>query len=145
MQRRGLVGGRLGNHHENQLGAVLVAVDYRRRVFDLCRDEGDGSWDIGGAAVAVNADGLSELETAHQTFGDEKADLDILTRQNLYDRIARSNPFALAIKRVEDQAVARGGDFLLLQLPCGLLECSAVGVDELRLGLDLLTAARQFR
>ena len=47
-------------------------------------------------------------------------------------------------KRVEDQAVTRRDDLLLLQLPLRLLKGCTVGGDDSRLRFELLVASRQF-
>ena len=143
MEHRGVVHRRLGDDHEDQLGAILIAVDDRRRVFHLVGDEGDGGGHVGRAAITMHADFLAKLQAADGGFRHEEADLDVFWRQKLDDGAAGADPFASAVKRVEDQAVARRGDLLLLQLPLRLLQGGAVSGDDFGLSFKLLLASRQ--
>ena len=92
------------------------------------------------AAVAVHADALPQLQLADHGFGHEEADFEVLGRKHLHDGISGRNPFALAIERVEDQAIARRSDLFLLQLPRCLLPARRGRRPLVRLGFDLLIA-----
>src|SRR3974377_1931645 len=129
MEQRGILYRRLGDDHEDQPGAIFVAVDYGRRVLNLVRDEGNGRGDGGGASVAVNANILAELQPPHGGLGDEEADFDVLGGQELNYGVAASDPFSGTIQRVKDEAIARRADLFLLQPPLGLLQGGAGGGD----------------
>src|SRR2546426_12027967 len=67
--------------HEDQAGAVLLAVDDGRGVFGLARDETDPGRNWRTAAVALQLDFLAEREAAQLLLRQEKARLDIGWRQ----------------------------------------------------------------
>src|SRR3974390_3494221 len=92
----------------------------------------------------MHADILPELQAANGGFGDEKPDFYVFGRQELNEGAPGGNPFARAIECVEDEAVTRGGDLLLLQLPFGLLHSGTVGGYDSRLRLELLLATGKF-
>ena len=71
---------------------------------------GDGS----GAAIAMHADVLAELQATNGGFGHEETNFDVFRRQELNERASGGDPFARTIERIEDEAVARRDDSLLL-------------------------------
>ena len=107
MQLRGLVGRGLAITMNTSLDAVLVAVDHRRRVL-AC---GEIKLMLRGTSAAQPSQCTvilcPTLQLADHGLGNKEADLDVLRRKDLHHGISRRDPFAFAVQRVEDQAVAR--------------------------------------
>src|SRR5664279_3995330 len=91
----------LGDDHEDELGAVLIAIDNRRSVFNLVRDEGNGRGDVSRTAVAMDSHLLANVEAAHRGLRYEESNFNIFRRQKLDDGASGVDPFACAIERVE--------------------------------------------
>ena len=92
MQRlRALV--RPGLDHEHQPRALLAAVDHRRRVFGLRRDEADGGRSCRRAQPSqADLHRLADRDPSDLRLRHEEADLHVRRRQQLHDRLARRPP-----------------------------------------------------
>ena len=131
--------------HEHQLAATLAAVDHRRRVLRLGRDEADSPKDRLGHAIHSDAHLVAGVNDADPRFRDERTDLDVLGRQQRNHRPAGGDPFPWAVERVEDQTGLRRLLTRLREIPLGLGQCSFQGPD-IRLGSrDLVAAGAEFR
>ena len=98
------VGARLDQ--KDELGALLQAVDHRRREFRRTRDEGDPCRDVAATAIAADRDRLAEAELGQHRFIDEEAHFEIPRRQNRNHRLACRHHFADA----EVDLLNRAGD-----------------------------------
>ena len=144
MQRGGFVHRRLGDHHEHQLGAVFIAVDHRRRVFRLWRDEGDAGGHLGRAAITMHADGSADLQLAHHRFGHEEAHLDVFRRKYLRRWDCRPPPIRLrdtACRRPDRCGGRRFAFCCSFHVACG--QRCPVGRNLVGLGFHLLVATGQ--
>ena len=86
---RGLLRRRPRLHHVDELGADRLAVDHRRRVFGLRRDEGDGRGEVGRAVVADEPDLVADMDLGEPRLGHEEPHEDVLRRQQRHHRRRR--------------------------------------------------------
>ena len=80
VDQRRLLRRRARLHQVDQLGAIGVAVDHRRRIFGLRRDERNRRLEIGGTIVADEADLIAEVDARQLRLGHEETHENILGR-----------------------------------------------------------------
>ena len=93
--------------HEDELAAALLAVDDRRRVFRLRRNEAHLAGERLAHAIDEDPHAVARMDRADARLRHKGAHLDVRRRQQRHHRPARRDPFALPIERVEDQAGLR--------------------------------------
>src|SRR5438477_6714837 len=89
--------------HEDQFRAAFPTVDDRRGVFRVRRDITDLSDERVWHSVNGYPSRITVVDRTNLRFGDERAHLDVLRRQQRDHRFPRRHPFALAKKRVINQ------------------------------------------
>ena len=129
--------------HEDQLGAALLAVNDGGRILRLRRDEAHPPRQRSAHAIHAHLHLVADVNRADLRLRHEGAYLDLLWWQQRDDRVARRNPFAFIIKRVEDEAGFRRGLRFLVQVPLSFCKGGFAGAGAGFGGGDLIDTGAQ--
>src|SRR4029077_10159111 len=106
--------------HEDEFRAAFPTVDDRRGVFRMRRDVTDLSDERVWHSVNGHPSRIAVVDRTNLRFGDERSYFDVLRRQKYTPRFSRRHPFALAKKRVINQAGLWYRLSFLVEIPLGL-------------------------